>query len=221
MFVMDTLLVTRRMFIGGAVGLGGIMSSTACRSAAARFPTMPTLSGEMPCDSCAQPPGISWRTSITGPHEPGQPIRVSGVIYREQDHKPAAGAVLFVFQTDASGRYNPEVSGYRGEVNPRLRGWMKTGSDGRYEFSSIKPGQYSGPIHIHAHLYAVGRPEWFIHEFLFANDPLIPAGERAELGKYGRFSPMLTFRQSEDGVLIGERDIMMTKDPRKPWPPAA
>jgi protocatechuate 3,4-dioxygenase beta subunit len=219
--MVETPVLTRRMFVVGAAGLGGMMSATRSYSAAARFPTMPTLNGEMPCGSCAQPAVLSWRTSVTGPNEPGQPIQVSGVIYREEDHKPAAGVVLFVFQTDASGRYNREVSGYRGEADPRLRGWMKTGSDGRYEFRSIKPGQYSGPIHIHAHLYAAGRPEWFIREFLFANDLLIAASERAEFAKYGRFSPMLTLHRSAEGVLVGERDIMMTKDPRKPWPPAA
>lgn len=217
----ETQMFTRRTFIGGAAGLGGMISSTGCHSAAAPFPTMATLNGQMPCGSCAQPAALSWRTSVTAPHEPGQPIQVSGVIYREEDHKPAEGAVLFVFQTDASGRYNREVSGYRGEVNPRLRGWMKTGSDGRYEFSSIKPGQYSGPIHIHAHLYAAGRPEWFIREFLFADDPLISTRERAQLAAYGRFSPLLRLRRRDDGVLIAERDILMTKDPRRPWPPAA
>ena len=219
--MIEAPMFTRRTFIGGAAGLGGMISATGCRSAEASFPTMATLNGRMPCGSCAQPAAISSRTNIAGPHEPGQPIQVSGVIYREHDHKPAVGAVLFVFQTDASGRYNPEVSGYRGEVNPRLRGWMKTGSDGRYEFSSIKPGQYSGPIHIHAHLYAAGRPEWFIREFLFADDPLIPAWERAEFARYGRFSPMLHLRRRGDGVLVGERDILMTSDPRRPWPPAA
>ena len=87
------------------------------------------------------------------------------------------------------------------------------------ESTSIKPGQYSGPIHIHAHLYAAGRPEWFIREFMFADDPLIPAKERAEFARYGRFSPMLTLHRSGQWILVGERDIMMTKDPRKPFPP--
>jgi protocatechuate 3,4-dioxygenase, beta subunit len=217
----ETKAFTRRMFIGSTVGLGGIVSSTGCRSAKASFPTMATLNGQMPCGSCAQPAGISWRTSLTPVHEPGQPIEISGVIYREEGHRPAAGVVLFVFQTDASGRYNREVRGYKGEINPRLHGWMKTGIDGRYEFASIKPGQYSGPIHIHAHLYAPGRPEWFIREFLFADDPLIPPQERTELAKYGRFSPIVALHRRGDGLLVGQRDILMTKDPRRPWPPAA
>jgi protocatechuate 3,4-dioxygenase, beta subunit len=214
-------LSTRRVFIMGAVGLGGIVAATACRSAAPSFPTMPTLNGRMPCGSCAKPAGLSWRTSLIPAHEPGQPIQISGAIYREDNRKPASGVVLFVFQTDASGRYNKEVSGYRGENSPRLRAWMKTGTDGRYQFQSIKPGQYSGPIHIHAHLYAPGRPEWFIREFLFADDPLISQQERAALAAYGRFSPIVTLQRREDGVLVGRRDILMTNDPRRPWPPAA
>ena len=43
---------------------------------------------------------------------------------------PAEGIVLYVYHTDATGYYNKDDDPY----NPRLRGWMKTGKDGRYEF---------------------------------------------------------------------------------------
>jgi protocatechuate 3,4-dioxygenase beta subunit len=181
---------------------------------------MATLSGRMPCGSCATPRELSWHTRITTPEEPGQRIQILGTIYKPDRRTPASGITLFVFHTDASGRYNREVSGYAGENNPRLRGWMTTGADGRYQFDSVKPGQYSGPAHIHAHLYGQGRPEWFIREYLFADDPLISSQERAALAAYGRFSPIVTLEPRADGVLRGERDILLSSDPRRPWPPA-
>ena len=202
----------------GLAALGFLAAPTLARSQA--FPTMPTLNGRMPCGRCAEPKALSWRTRIPPPGEPGQPLQISGVIYRPDRRTPAGGVTLFVFHTDASGRYNPQVSGYRGEINPRLRGWMRTGADGRYEFSTIKPGQYSGPAHIHAHLYAPGRPEWFIREFLFAGDPLIGPQDRIAFSKMGRFSPAVTLTRRSDGVLVGARDILLTADPHRPWPPA-
>jgi len=203
-----------------AVGAFGVVATAAWSAPKPGFPTMATLSGRMPCGACAEPAGVSWRTTITPPGEPGQPLQISGVIYRPDRRTPAPGVTLFVFHTDASGRYNPQVSGYAGETNPRLRGWMRTGADGRYQFRTIKPGQYSGPVHIHAHLYAAGRPEWFIREYLFAGDPLIPQADRAEFARMGRYSPMVTLARSPNGLLTGERDLLLTDDPHRPWPPA-
>jgi protocatechuate 3,4-dioxygenase, beta subunit len=204
-----------------AVGLGTLgLVAAPVLARSETFPTMPTLNGTMPCGACAEPRTLSWRTRIAPVGEPGQPLRISGTIYRPDRGAPAGGLTLFVFHTDASGRYNPQVSGYRGENNPRLRGWMRTGADGRYEFTTIKPGQYSGPIHIHAHLYGPGRPEWFIREYLFAGDPLIRPQDRSAFARMGRFSPAVTLTRGADGVLAGERDILVTADPHRPWPPA-
>ena len=203
-----------------ALGSLGLLAGSARAAPDQDFPTMPTLSGRMPCGACAAPPAPSWRTTIPPAGEPGQAIEVSGVIYRPDRRTPAPGLTLFVFHTDAAGRYNRRVAGYAGENNPRLRGWMRTGLDGRYQFRTIKPGQYSGPVHIHAHLFGPGRPEWFIREYLFAGDPLIAPDDRAAMANLGRFSPVVTLTRRADGVLTGERDLVATADPRQPWPPA-
>ncbi len=65
------------------------------------------------------------------------------------DGSPATGAVVFAYQTDRTGIYDkPE----NGPHSWRLRGWVKSGPDGRFTFETIRPGSYpnsNNPPHVH------------------------------------------------------------------------
>ncbi len=50
---------------------------------------------------------------------------------------PVEGARLYVYHTDAKGYYARSVND--APHHPRIRGWMKTGADGRYEFCRSNP----------------------------------------------------------------------------------
>src|SRR5207244_11072922 len=80
------------------------------------------------CPSCDPPSGLSSSDTITGKDEPGEPMEMSGTIYRPDGVTPAEGIVLFVYHTDVTGYYNEQDD----VTNPRLRAWMRTGKDGRY-----------------------------------------------------------------------------------------
>lgn len=97
-----------------------------------------TLSGGAPCGSCIAPANLSWKTLIPPNKEPGEPLDILGTIYQPDGVTPAEGIVLFVYHTDVTGYYYEEDDA----SHPRLKGWMKTGADGRYEFRTIKPGAY-------------------------------------------------------------------------------
>ena len=80
--------------------------------------------------------------------------------------------VLWVYQTDATGYYNEKDDA----SHPRLKGWMKIGADGKYEFRTIRPGAYphrTTPAHIHAHVYGPGYSERSIEDYWFKDDPRI------------------------------------------------
>ena len=111
----------------------------------------PTLGGGAACGSCIAPTNLSWKTVVTSAGEAGEPLRISGTIF-QPDGKPAEGIVLFIYHTDATGSYNEKDDA----SHPRLKGWMKTGADGRYEFRTIKPTPYphrTTPARIQAHVY--------------------------------------------------------------------
>lgn len=85
------------------------------------------------------------------PEEPGEPLEVSGTV-READGTPVSNALVYAFQTDASGHYTRDGMD---EGNPRLFGYLRTDDRGRFAFRTIRPGPYPDqdePVEEHVHL---------------------------------------------------------------------
>jgi protocatechuate 3,4-dioxygenase beta subunit len=166
-----------------------------------------TLSGGAPCGSCNAPANLSWKTIVTSPEEPGKALQISGRIL-QPDGKPAEGFVLFIYQTDATGYYNEKDDA----SHPRLKGWMKTGPDGRYQFRTIRPAPYphrTTPAHIHAHIYGPDYSERSIDDFWFEGDPFITAEELARVKKQGDVPAIVSLKLSGDLLWLGKRDITL------------
>jgi protocatechuate 3,4-dioxygenase beta subunit len=117
--------------------------------------------------------------TIAPEQEPGERIVVSGVVYEPDGKTPIANASVYVYHTDSTGHY---TQGPKDDNrNPRLRGYMRTSAEGRYEYSTIKPAPYPGngpPAHIHYHVNAPGHQER-VFEIVFEGDPKITADIRA------------------------------------------
>lgn len=144
-------------------------------------------------------------------NEPGEPLIVSGTIYGPDGTKPLAGAVLYVYHTDARGLYS-EKDGNGQPPDPRLKGWMRTDADGRYEFRTIKPAPYPGggiPAHIHAKVSTAAIAEQLIYEYWFEGDSFITDEARQRVAAPSTFSPIMTLKRGGDGVLRGVRDIRL------------
>lgn len=161
-----------------------------------------------PCGACEAPSKLSWQTTITSASEPGEPLVMSGTIYQPDGVTPAEGIVLYVYHTDATGYYNERDDAF----HPRLRGWMRTGRDGKYEFRTIKPAPYphrTTPAHIHAHVYGSGYPEYWIDDYWFEGDRFITSSERAKLSGRGGFNSIISLQRDAHGVLKGTRNIKL------------
>ena len=189
-----------------AVGLATFNSSDAASpNPKPTYP--PTLGGGAPCGSCIAPADLSWKTVVTSAEEPGEPLIISGTI-RQANGKPASGVVLFIYHTDATGYYNEKDDA----SHPRLKAWMKTGPDGRYEFRTIKPGPYphrTTPAHIHAHVYGPDYSERSIDDYWFEGDPFINAKELARMKEMGATPAIVALKRDGEGVLRGVRDITL------------
>lgn len=172
-----------------------------------------TLSGGAPCGSCIAPANLSWKTVIPPNKEPGEPLEISGTIYRPDGVTPAVGIVLFVYHTDVAGYYNEKDDA----GHPRLKGWMKTGADGRYEFRTIKPGAYphrNTPAHIHAHLYGPDYSERSIDDYWFEGDRRINAKELSNKREQESAPVIVKLGRGSDGVWRGVRDIRIKPVPK-------
>ena len=170
----------------------------------------PTLSGGAPCGSCDAPEKLSWKTVIPPEGEKGEPLVIMGKVFQPDGKTPAEGMVLWVYHTDVTGYYNEKDDA----SHPRLKGWMKIGADGKYEFRTIRPGAYphrTTPAHIHAHVYGPGYSERSIEDYWFKDDPRINDKELklASNGSDHPFVVIIELKRDSDGVWRGERDITL------------
>jgi protocatechuate 3,4-dioxygenase beta subunit len=118
------------------------------------------------------PAGAPSAGRVTPQGEPGQPLRVSGVVVR-RDNSPVSGASLYVYQTDHEGYYG--VKPASDNRNPRLKLFLRSDADGKWSFDTVKPGSYPAsrvPAHIHFEVSAPGHASR-IFEIVFEGDPFV------------------------------------------------
>ena len=92
--------------------------------------------------------------------------------------QPIRGASLYAYQTDAEGYYG--VKPASDSNNPRLKVFLRTDADGRWSFTTIRPGSYPSsraPGHIHFEVAADGMAPRFF-EIVFEGDPFVTAEMR-------------------------------------------
>ncbi len=99
---------------------------------------------------------------------------------------PASGVDVYVYHTDARGYYSPEG---RDERNPRLKGYLRTDDQGRYQVRTIRPGPYpnSGPpAHIHYEVSSASGVQRF--ELVFEGDARLTDAIRREAAAHGEYA---------------------------------
>ncbi len=167
------------------------------------------------CGSCTVPQDVSSTLWLVAKDEPGDPVVLSGIIYKEDGVTPYPGVTLFLYQADAGGYYHrPKEDVF----HPRIYGWLRTGNDGHYLVHTVKPAPEilaAQPAHIHVHIFGNGMPEHFLHEFWFDGDPHISTEDIRRFAGLGKFSPMVALSKGRDGIWTGIRNIRVR--PAPPW----
>lgn len=164
------------------------------------------------CGAPEAPADLSWDLRIAPESEAGEPLELTGRIVRGKDRKPAAGVLLYAYHTNRKGVY-PRRGNETGNARRHgyLRGWLRTGADGRYRIRTIRPGAYpegGNPQHIHCTLTPPGGTERWIDDFHFADDPMLTPAYRSRLRESGG-SGIVTVAKGQDGVWRGTRDIVL------------
>jgi protocatechuate 3,4-dioxygenase beta subunit len=122
---------------------------------------------------------------LTAQHEgapAGERIIVSGRVL-DEDGRPVRGALVEVWQANAAGRYRHKLDQHHAPLDPNFDGCgrMITDAEGRYKFTSIKPGAYPWtnhhnawrPAHIHFSLFGAGLLSRLVTQMYFPGDPLL------------------------------------------------
>src|SRR5215471_208644 len=148
------------------------------------------------------------KITIPSKEEPGERLIVTGRVFSSDGKTPLAGASVYVYHTDMKGLYTPDTNDSR---NPRLRGYMRTDAEGRYEYSTIKPGPYPNnriPAHIHYVVNAPGHKER-IFEIVFEGDPNLDDRIRSESAKEWSGFSLRRLDKDSQGVLRCIQDIKL------------
>lgn len=144
-------------------------------------------------------------------NEPGRRIRLDGRVVDMESGEPLEGALIQVFHTDAAGEYRPGMDAGGGAGNPRLFGWLRTGSEGRFTVSTILPERYpnsSVPRHVHYRVWMDGYP-MLESECFFDSDPNLTAATRA--GAPRRNFPIVKLTLDEELRSVAELIVRVPK----------
>lgn len=175
----------------------------------------------MPCEGCEaifecpvpleQSNAVDTLPDFTGA---GPKMLITGTIYESDGKTPAPNVVLYVYHTDQTGVYptKGDEKGW-GKRHGYIRGWIRTGEDGKYAFYTLKPASYPtgrNPAHIHPIVKEPDMKPYWVDEYLFDDDPYLTAAERKQLRGYGGSGILIL--TSKDGLLTASRDIVLGRN---------
>lgn len=169
-----------------------------------------------PCEGCeaiyeSGDRKLSAAMTLPGYDKSKPKLHISGTIYHQDRTTPAKDVILYIYHTNERGIY-PTRDTETGWARRHgyIRGWIKTGPDGRYSFKTFRPASYPDTritAHIHATVKEPGLNEYYIDEYLFDDDPFLTTQERNSQPQRGGSGILKT--HLEEGILFAERDIVL------------
>jgi len=147
--------------------------------------------------------------------EIGPKIKVSGTIYQNDGKTPAENVILYIYHTDQNGIYATKggETGW-GKRHGYIRGWVKTDSNGKYAFYTLRPGVYpdrSTPAHIHPTILEPNGKYYWIGSYHFEGDTLLTKNEIFPELPRGGSNGLLTLKKEGD-IWVGSRDFILGKN---------
>jgi protocatechuate 3,4-dioxygenase beta subunit len=161
----------------------------------------------------------------------GERIIVGGRVM-DEDGRPVPHTLIEIWQANAAGRYIHEVDQHPAPLDPNFSGAgrVATDSDGRYRFTTIKPGAYPWrnhpnawrPAHIHFSIFGRSFQTRLVTQTYFPGDPLQPFDpmlqplptERVRERLISKFDLNLTQPEWALGFIF---DIVVRGDNATPW----
>ncbi|MER7653364.1 MULTISPECIES: protocatechuate 3,4-dioxygenase subunit beta [Streptomyces] len=113
----------------------------------------------------------------------GERITVTGRV-RDRAGRPVRGQLVEIWQANAAGRYAHQRDQHPAPLDPHFTGVGRclTDDEGRYAFTTVRPGAYPWrnhhnawrPAHIHFSLFGTAFTQRLVTQMYFPGDPLFP-----------------------------------------------
>ncbi|MFE7318453.1 protocatechuate 3,4-dioxygenase subunit beta [Streptomyces sp. NPDC057555] len=151
-----------------------------------------------PLDTATDPEAVELTAPVFGPAdvdaldadltrqhsgEPlGERLTVTGRVL-DRAGRPVRGQLVEIWQANASGRYAHRRDRNPAPLDPHFTGVGRclTDGDGRYAFTTVKPGAYPlpgagawRPAHIHFSFFGTALTQRLVTQMYFPGDPLLP-----------------------------------------------
>ncbi len=152
--------------------------------------------------------------TLAGYENYGPKLKIFGTVLQKDGSTPAEHVIVYIYHTNRKGVY--ETKGNETGWAKRhgyIRGWIKTGRDGKYTFYTFRPASYpdrSEPEHIHVTVKEPDKNEYYLDDYVFDDDPLLTQSARDKLknrGGSGIMKPTM-----ENGMLTIKRNIILGKN---------
>jgi protocatechuate 3,4-dioxygenase, alpha subunit len=124
--------------------------------------------------------GLDWlnRDDLVGPGVSGERFTIEGTVL-DGDSKPVPDALLEIWQANSHGKYAHPEDTQKKTVEPGFTGYgrIPTDDQGRFRFTTIKPGPVPGPDgksqapHIVVSVFARGLLRRLVTRIYFPHEP--------------------------------------------------
>ena len=152
-------------------------------------------------------PGAPMRSNLISAGSTGEPMHLSGTIFKKDGKTPLPGVLIESWQCDEQEHYDNASDDYL------FRGAVRTGKDGRYAFKTIVPAPYKDgedwrPAHIHLRISSNGHQD-LITQIYFKGDPHI--AKDASAASPQSVNRILEIKNNSSNKKVVQFDVIMGK----------
>lgn len=191
-----------------------LFTTSSCQSQSKKTQANKVVGG--PCEGCDAiyeygNKKLTATDTLPGFQENQPKLKIVGIVYESDGTTPAENVILYIYHTNRKGIYETKEND-KGWARRHgfIRGWIKTGKNGKYEFFTFRPASYpdqSEPEHIHITVKERDKNEYYIDSYVFNDDPLLKEAERNGLDNRGGSG--IVIPETIDGILTVKRDIIL------------
>ena len=157
-------------------------------------------------------PGAPMRGDLVPPNSKGIPMNLSGTIFKQDGKTPLDNALIEIWQCDENEHYDNASDSYL------LRGALKTGKNGKYDFKTIVPVPYKAtpddeaswrPAHIHMRV-SVADQQDLVTQIYFKGDKYLDKDTWSSSPQ--AVNRILNIVKNSSGVNTVTFDVIMSKE---------